>query len=162
MARHPKRPHALDYISRIFTGFSELHGDRFFGDDAAVVGGMAFFEAQPLMVIGQQKGRDTKQKLHRNFGMPKPGGYRKAMRLMRLAGQVPPADHDVPRHPGRLSRHRRRRARPGRSDRGEFARDVAAGRAGGHHRDRRRRQRRRARIWASPIACTCSKTLITA
>lgn len=85
LARHPKRPHTLDYISRIFTGFAELHGDRTFGDDPAIVGGMAFFEGRPLMVIGQQKGRDTKQKLHRNFGMPKPEGYRKAMRLMRIA-----------------------------------------------------------------------------
>ena len=85
LARHPKRPHTLDYIARIFTGFSELHGDRAFADDAAIVGGMAFFEERPVMVIGHQKGRDTKQKLHRNFGMPKPEGYRKALRLMRLA-----------------------------------------------------------------------------
>lgn len=85
LARHPKRPHALDYIQRVFTEFTELHGDRFFGDDPAVVGGMAYFEGRPVMVVGQQKGRDTKQKLHRNFGMPKPEGYRKAMRLMRLA-----------------------------------------------------------------------------
>ncbi len=85
LARHPKRPHALDYISRIFTGFSELHGDRFYGDDAAVMGGFALLDTQPVMVIGQEKGRDTKQKLHRNFGMPKPEGYRKAMRLMRMA-----------------------------------------------------------------------------
>jgi len=85
LARHPKRPHTLDYVNRIFTGFTELHGDRAFGDDPAIVGGMAFFEGRPLMVIGQQKGRDTKQKLHRNFGMSKPEGYRKAMRLMRIA-----------------------------------------------------------------------------
>jgi acetyl-CoA carboxylase carboxyl transferase subunit alpha len=85
LARHPKRPHSSDYISRVFTKFSELHGDRFFGDDAAVMGGFAFLDAQPVMVIGQEKGRDTKQKLHRNFGMPKPEGYRKALRLMRLA-----------------------------------------------------------------------------
>ena len=85
IARHPKRPHALDYIARVFTGFSELHGDRFFGDDASIVGGFAFLDARPVMVIGQEKGRDTKQKLHRNFGMPKPEGYRKAMRLMHLA-----------------------------------------------------------------------------
>jgi acetyl-CoA carboxylase carboxyl transferase subunit alpha len=85
LARHPKRPHTADYISRVFTGFSELHGDRFFGDDAAVMGGFAFLDARPVMVIGQEKGRDTKQKLHRNFGMPKPEGYRKALRLMRLA-----------------------------------------------------------------------------
>src|ERR1700679_1372464 len=85
LARHPKRPHASDYISRIFTGFSELHGDRFYGDDAAVMGGFGLLDARPMMVIGQEKGRDTKQKLHRNFGMPKPEGYRKAMRLMRMA-----------------------------------------------------------------------------
>jgi acetyl-CoA carboxylase carboxyl transferase subunit alpha len=85
LARHPKRPQTLDYIGKIFAGFSELHGDRFFGDDPAIVGGLAFFEGKPVMVIGQQKGRDTKQKLHRNFGMPKPEGYRKAMRLMRMA-----------------------------------------------------------------------------
>src|SRR5450755_3830885 len=87
LARHPKRPHTLDYITRIFTGFKELHGDRTFADDPAIVGGMAFFDGRPLMVIGQQKGRDTKQKLHRNFGMPKPEGYRKAMRLMRMAAK---------------------------------------------------------------------------
>ena len=85
LARHPKRPHALDYIQRVFMDFRELHGDRSFADDPAVVGGMAYFEGRPVMVIGQQKGRDTKQKLHRNFGMSKPEGYRKAMRLMRLA-----------------------------------------------------------------------------
>jgi acetyl-CoA carboxylase carboxyl transferase subunit alpha len=85
IARHPKRPHATDYISRIFTGFSELHGDRFFGDDPAILGGFALLDGAPVMLIGQEKGRDTKQKLHRNFGMPKPEGYRKAMRLMRLA-----------------------------------------------------------------------------
>jgi acetyl-CoA carboxylase carboxyl transferase subunit alpha len=85
LARHPKRPHSSDYINRVFTGFSELHGDRFYGDDAAIMGGFAFLDARPVMVIGQEKGRDTKQKLRRNFGMPKPEGYRKAMRLMRLA-----------------------------------------------------------------------------
>ena len=87
LARHPKRPHSLDYIERLFTGFQELHGDRAFGDDKAIVGGFAFFEGKPVMVIGQQKGRDTKQKLYRNFGMPKPEGYRKALRLMRLASK---------------------------------------------------------------------------
>jgi acetyl-CoA carboxylase carboxyl transferase subunit alpha len=87
LARHPKRPHALDYIQRLFTDFQELHGDRAFGDDAAIVAGMAFFEGKPVMVIAQQKGRDTKQKLIRNLGMPKPEGYRKAMRAMRLAAK---------------------------------------------------------------------------
>jgi len=87
LARHPKRPHSLDYIQRLFTDFQEIHGDRRFGDDPAVVCGMAFFEGQPIMVIGQQKGRDTKQKLYRNFGMVKPEGYRKAMRIMQLAAK---------------------------------------------------------------------------
>jgi acetyl-CoA carboxylase carboxyl transferase subunit alpha len=87
LARHPKRPHALDYIQRLFADFSELHGDRAFGEDAAIVAGMAFFDGKPVMVIAQQKGRDTKQKLIRNFGMPKPEGYRKAMRAMRLAAK---------------------------------------------------------------------------
>ncbi|MCS7026483.1 MAG: acetyl-CoA carboxylase carboxyltransferase subunit alpha [Bryobacteraceae bacterium] len=87
LARHPKRPHALDYISALMTDFQELHGDRAFGEDAAIVCGMGMFEGQPLMVVGQQKGRDTKQKLLRNFGMPKPEGYRKAMRVMNLAAK---------------------------------------------------------------------------
>jgi acetyl-CoA carboxylase carboxyl transferase subunit alpha len=87
LARHPKRPHTLDYIQRMLTNFTEWHGDRAFGDDAAIVGGMGFLDGQAVMVIGQQKGRDTKQKLKRNFGMPKPEGYRKALRLMRLAAK---------------------------------------------------------------------------
>lgn len=85
LARHPKRPQATDYIQRLFLGFEELHGDRLFGDDKAIIGGFAHFEGQPVMIIGHLKGRDTKAKLYRNFGMPKPEGYRKAMRLMRLA-----------------------------------------------------------------------------
>ena len=85
LARHPKRPHSLDYIQRLFSNFQELHGDRHFGDDPAIVAGMGWFEENPVMVIAQQKGRDTKQKLYRNWGMPKPEGYRKAMRLMELA-----------------------------------------------------------------------------
>ncbi len=87
LARHPKRPHALDYIQRLFPEFHELHGDRRYADDRAIVGGMARFEDQPLMVIGQQKGRDTKQKVLRNWGMPRPEGYRKALRLMELAAK---------------------------------------------------------------------------
>ncbi len=87
LARHPKRPHALDYIQRLFTDFQEIHGDRRYGDDPAIVCGMGFFDGQPIMVVGQQKGRDTKQKLYRNFGMPKPEGYRKAMRVMELAAK---------------------------------------------------------------------------
>ena len=85
VARHPQRPYALDYMQNIFTGFEELHGDRAFADDAAIVGGLARFNDQSVMVIGHQKGRDTKDKLYRNFGMPKPEGYRKALRLIKLA-----------------------------------------------------------------------------
>src|SRR5437016_5786628 len=87
LARHPKRPHTLDYVDRLFTDFLEIHGDRLYGDDAAIVCGTAVFEGQPIMVVGEQKGRDTKQKLHRNFGMPKPEGYRKAIRAMQLAAK---------------------------------------------------------------------------
>jgi acetyl-CoA carboxylase carboxyl transferase subunit alpha len=87
LARHPKRPHAMDYIQALITGFEELHGDRFFGDDLSTLTGMGFFEGRPVMVVGQQKGRDTKDKLKRNFGMPKPEGYRKAMRVMELAAK---------------------------------------------------------------------------
>ena len=85
VARHPQRPYTLDYIQGLFTDFEELHGDRAFADDPAVVGGMARFNDQPVVVIGHQKGRDTKEKIYRNFGMPKPEGYRKALRLMKLA-----------------------------------------------------------------------------
>lgn len=85
LARHPKRPHSLDYIERLFTDFQEIHGDRCFGDDPAIVTGLAQFESRPVMVVAEQKGRDTKQKLYRNFGMPKPEGYRKALRAMQLA-----------------------------------------------------------------------------
>jgi len=87
LARHPKRPHALDYIERAFTDFREIHGDRLFSDDPAIVCGSAFLNGQPVMVIAEQKGRDTKQKLYRNFGMPKPEGYRKALRVMQLASK---------------------------------------------------------------------------
>jgi acetyl-CoA carboxylase carboxyl transferase subunit alpha len=85
VARHPQRPFTLDYINLLFTDFEELHGDRSYADDASIVGGLARFNGQSVMVIGQQKGRDTKEKILRNFGMPRPEGYRKAMRLMRLA-----------------------------------------------------------------------------
>ena len=85
IARHPQRPYTLDYIGEIFTDFHELHGDRSYADDLSVVGGLARFNGQPCMVIGHQKGRDTKERAMRNFGMPKPEGYRKAMRLMKVA-----------------------------------------------------------------------------
>jgi len=85
VSRHPQRPYTLDYIEKLFTDFEELHGDRAFADDPAIVGGLALFEGIPVMVIGHQKGRDVKERQHRNFGMPKPEGYRKALRLYKLA-----------------------------------------------------------------------------
>jgi acetyl-CoA carboxylase carboxyl transferase subunit alpha len=91
IARHPKRPYTLDYIHACFSGFDELHGDRHFADDPAIVGGLAWLEKRAVMVIGQQKGRDTKENLLRRFGMPNPEGYRKALRLMQLANRF-----DVP------------------------------------------------------------------
>jgi len=85
VARHPQRPYTLDYVGALFTDFHELHGDRTFADDQSIIGGLARFDSQPCMVIGHQKGRDTKERALRNFGMSRPEGYRKAMRLMRLA-----------------------------------------------------------------------------
>lgn len=85
LARHPERPHALDYFNRLFSDFVELHGDRRFGDDGALVGGLAEFEGRSVIALGQQKGRDTKENIARNFGMPTPEGYRKALRLMQQA-----------------------------------------------------------------------------
>ena len=85
LARHPQRPYFMDYVQRIFSDFEELHGDRAFADDKAIMGGMARLEGKPVMVIGHQKGRDTKEKVQRNFGMPRPEGYRKALRLLELA-----------------------------------------------------------------------------
>jgi acetyl-CoA carboxylase carboxyl transferase subunit alpha len=87
LARHPNRPHSLDYIERIFTDFQEIHGDRLFADDPAIVAGIALFDDSPIMVVAEQKGRDTKQRLYRNFGMPKPEGYRKAIRAMQVAAK---------------------------------------------------------------------------
>jgi acetyl-CoA carboxylase carboxyl transferase subunit alpha len=87
LARHPKRPHSLDYIQRLFTDFQEIHGDRSYGDDAAIVAGLAHFEGRPVTVVAEQKGRDTKQRFFRNFGMPKPEGYRKALRVMQLSAK---------------------------------------------------------------------------
>jgi len=87
LARHPQRPYTADYIEHIFTDFQELHGDRFYADDRAIIGGIARLENKPVMIIGHQKGHDTNEKLRRNFGMPKPEGYRKALRLMDLAAR---------------------------------------------------------------------------
>ena len=85
LARHPQRPYTFDHIKRIFSDFDELHGDRTFADDKAIVGGVARLDGKPVMIIGHQKGRDIKEKVLRNFGMPQPDGYRKAMRLMQMA-----------------------------------------------------------------------------
>ncbi len=85
LARHPRRPYTLDYVATLCTEFTELHGDRMFADDQAIVGGLGRIDGRPVMVIGHQKGRDTKERVRRNYGMPKPEGYRKALRLMRLA-----------------------------------------------------------------------------
>lgn len=85
LARHPSRPHAVDYLERVFDQFREIHGDRVYGDDPAIICGFGSLRSQPVMVIGQEKGRKTSQKLHRNFGMPRPEGYRKALRAMKLA-----------------------------------------------------------------------------
>lgn len=85
VARHPQRPYTLDYVRAMFTDFHELHGDRAYADDASIVGGLARFNGQPVMLIGHQKGRDTKDRAYRNFGMPRPEGYRKSLRLMRTA-----------------------------------------------------------------------------
>jgi acetyl-CoA carboxylase carboxyl transferase subunit alpha len=87
LARHPKRPHAIDYIDRLLTSFQEIHGDRAFGDDAAIMAGMGQLDGRPVMVVAEEKGNDTKSRLRRNFGMPKPEGYRKALRAMQLAGK---------------------------------------------------------------------------
>jgi acetyl-CoA carboxylase carboxyl transferase subunit alpha len=87
LARHAKRPHSLDYIGRLIAGFEEIHGDRSFADDPAIVAGFGTFEGRAVVVVAEQKGRDTKQKLYRNFGMPKPEGYRKALRVMQIAAK---------------------------------------------------------------------------
>lgn len=87
LARHPKRPHTYDYVQALITQFQELHGDRSFGDDKSILAGIGLFEGKPVVIVGQQKGRDTKDKLLRNFGMPKPEGYRKALRIMQLAAK---------------------------------------------------------------------------
>jgi acetyl-CoA carboxylase carboxyl transferase subunit alpha len=87
LARHPKRPHSLDYIDRLFTDFQELHGDRSFADDPAIVAGLARFDGRPIVIVAEEKGRNTKERLQHNFGMPKPEGYRKALRIMQLAAK---------------------------------------------------------------------------
>jgi acetyl-CoA carboxylase carboxyl transferase subunit alpha len=106
IARHPERPYTLDYVGELFTDFVEMHGDRHFADDLSIVGGLARFNGTACMVLGQQKGRDTKERGLRNFGMSKPEGYRKALRLMKTA-EVRPAGVHLRRHTGAYPRHRR-------------------------------------------------------
>ena len=144
LARHPQRPYTLDYVSMIFTDWQELHGDRMYSDDLAIVGGLARLEGMPVMLIGHQKGRDTKERVRRNYGMPKPEGYRKALRLMKHGGALPHPDHHPDRYAGRLSRHRLRGARPERGHRAQPVRDVASGGADLVGGDRRGRLGRRA------------------
>ncbi len=114
VARNPNRPYTLDYVQALFTEWTEVHGDRRYGDDPALVCGLALYKDRPVVVLGHQKGRDTKQKIYRNFGMPKPEGYRKALRVMQMAAQFLPAHPLLRGHPGGLSRRGCRRARPGR------------------------------------------------
>ena len=145
VARHPQRPYTLDYINGLFSDFRELHGDRSYADDPAIVGGLARFNGKPCMVLGHQKGRDTKEKIYRNFGMPRPEGYRKALRLMKLAEKFGLPLFTFVDTPGAYPGHRRRGARPVGGDRPQPLRDGRAARADHRHRDRRRRLRRRAR-----------------
>ncbi len=144
VARHANRPGMQDYVDRLFTGFTELHGDRRFADDKAIVTGMAYFHGEPVVVIGHQKGRDTKQKIYRNFGYAKPEGYRKALRVMRLAekfGRPVIAFVDTPAaYPGIESEERGVAEAIAR----ESPRNGPARRAHRRRRVRRRRQRRRA------------------
>ena len=153
IARHPQRPYTLDYVSEIFTDFHELHGDRPFADDLSIVGGLARFNGQACMVLGHQKGRDTKERAARNFGMPRPEGYRKALRLMKLAEKFGLPVFTFVDTPGRLPRHRRRGARPVRSHRPQHLRDGAARRCRSSPRSSARAARAARSPSASPTRC---------
>ena len=117
VARHPARPTTLDYIERLFTDFVEIHGDRRFADDHAIVCGMARLHHDEVLVVGHQKGSDTKQKIYRNFGYARPEGYRKALRAMQMAEKFGRPVHLLRRHASGLPGHRVRGARRGRGDR---------------------------------------------
>ena len=123
VARHPNRPYTLDYVQALFTDWTEVHGDRRYGDDPALVCGFALYKGRPVAVIGHQKGRDTKQKIYRNFGMPKPEGYRKALRVMRLAEKFGSPIVSFVDTPGAYPGPRCRGARAGRGHRLQPARD---------------------------------------
>ena len=145
VARHAERPHAQRYIDRLITDYMPLAGDRAFGEDAAVVGGVGRLDGRSVVVIGQEKGDDTDSRIKHNFGMARPEGYRKAQRLMKLADRFEHAGGHPGRHAGRLSRPRCRGARPGRS-RGDLDRHLpVARRAAGQRGHRRGRLGRRAR-----------------
>ncbi len=142
LARHPKRPHTLDYIQRLIVNFEELHGDRAFSDDHAIVAGLGWFEERPVMVVGQQKGRDTKQKIFRNFGMPQPEGYRKAMRVMELAAKFSRPIVTFLDTPGAYHGKDAEERGQGRAIAQNLREMSQAGSAGDRGGDRRRRQRR--------------------
>ena len=153
VARHPSRPTTLDYIERLFTEFVEVHGDRRFADDHAMVCGMARYGDDEILVVGHQKGSDTKQKIYRNFGYARPEGYRKALRTMQMAQKFGRPDRLLRRYARRLPRHRVGGARRGRSHRAQSPRD-------GHAQRARRRSSCTARAAAaapsgSPSATAC-------
>ena len=143
LARHPDRPNFREYIDLICDSFTELHGDRTFRDDLAVVGGLAMLGGRSVMIVGHQKGRGTRENIERNFGMPHPEGYRKALRLMQYAGRMGLPLVTLDRHARRLSRDPGRRAQSERGHRPEPARDVPPPDPGRLHDHRRGRQRRR-------------------
>ena len=141
----PNRPGLEDFIQRLFTGFTEIHGDRRFADDHALMTGFADYKGQPVLLVGHVKGGDTKEKIFRNFGYARPEGYRKALRAMRLAEKFSRPIIVVRRHAGGVSGHRVGGARRRRGDRRQPARHDDARHADHRHRQRRGRQRRRAR-----------------
>ncbi len=161
LSRHPLRPYTLDYVEKIFDEFHELHGDRAFADDHAIVGGLARFRGRALVFIGQQKGRDTKAKIFRNFGMPRPEGYRKALRLMNMAARFRLPLVTFHRHAGRLPGRRRRGTGPVRGDRPQPAGSVAIARTHRLHDHRGRWLRRSAWPSASVTGSTCWSTAPT-
>ena len=140
ISRSAERPTSLDYISTIFERYMSLHGDRYFGDDKAIVGGLASIGGRPVTVIGQQKGRSTKENIKRNFGMPSPEGYRKSLRLMKQAEKISSSDHSLCRHTRSILWIRGRRRRSRRGNRKKLIRDVKHQSTDSFYHDRRRRK----------------------
>ena len=153
VARHPERPYTLDYLRWAFTDFVELHGDRRFGDDGAIVGGPALLDGRAVMVVGHQNGRGTRENVQRNFGMPHPEGLRKAQRLFSMAESLALPVVTLCGYTGRLGQHRRRGARPGRGDRQSIASDGRVARAHrvGRHRPGQQRRRAGHRRWPNHL-----------